>query len=695
MKQLGFLEFILEMVISNQLIGVERRVFSLIFEFFLKPTKFKGLDKTNLQNFINFSFNPFMKFHSEETSTPKFKNLKRIQSCQNINVSVVENIKLIERSPFVDKYEKLEKADKVDKNEKLEKNENFLFLENFRLLQTPIRKSCEKIPLYDENHFKKTQKFFDFIIGPEKCELHKRCFLLTFCQVFSLNEPEFYDMLNYKLVLQFLIMDSKVEDISISSKRTHNLLLKCFYLSLQRKEDFNNFLEDGDIRLALIPYCVMERLYYYCFCLIVKNNLAVKPDENLPIFEVFNHKITKNSLDEQEIHMAILTMDISNHAFEIIKIFISFMNKDDNIKSFKSFIGNNKHRRSQSLGKDDCLIEELRNFRMLDDLKLMKKQIFSAFLENENSTLKEKLLEFYNKIISKNCLVDDIHEFPDFFFLLRVYSLLVKLFLKQKYLKNKWLCSALIDIVLRNEVFLKEINESLPKKLSPNPEVQELLGLAIAQIGLLNESFDITNIEKSEAFTKLNRIETQIKKIFSEKTFYEVIDISLTILEEICEENENNFNEVSKALAFSFNLLFKFLLKTNNFILYKRCSGFLINLLKKYYYGEKIENSAKKTGLLSNFLNKLGINDQNSKKLNIKQNKFFFNEIQSLLKKSLLFLLRLFENKTVVFLNNEEMILETLGYIEDNETMIMDHSTEFMDFLHCVVYLLTTKFLEM
>ena len=69
--------------------------------------------------------------------------------------------------------------------------------------------------------------------------------------------------------------------------------------------------------------------------------------------------------------------------------------------------------------------------------------------------------------------------------------------------------------------------------------------------------------------------------------------------------------------------------------------------------------------------------------------------MQSLLKKSLLFLLRLFENKTILLLNNEDLLLETLGFLEEHEMIIFDNSIEFMDFSHCVIYLLASKFLEM
>ena len=138
-------------------------------------------------------------------------------------------------------------------------------------------------------------------------------------------------------------------------------------------------------------------------------------------------------------------------------------------------------------------------------------------------------------------------------------------------------------------------------------------------------------------------------------------------------------------MSSSFALLLNFLFKTNNFIHIKWSSSFILNILKKYFYSEKIENSNKKTGIFSNFLTKLGINDQNSKKLNIRQNKAFLNEMQILLKKSILFLLKFFENKNFNQIN-DELLLETLCFIEDNEIIVFDSPNDYLEFFQCFVY---------
>jgi len=103
LKQIGFLEFMLEMVISNQLLGVEKRVFSLIFEFFLKSTKFYKLDKAKLQSFINFSYNPFIKSQPQDIQDfVLHKNIRKIRSCSNIN-ALTTNENLDNKSQIVEK----------------------------------------------------------------------------------------------------------------------------------------------------------------------------------------------------------------------------------------------------------------------------------------------------------------------------------------------------------------------------------------------------------------------------------------------------------------------------------------------------------------------------------------------------------------------------------------------------------------
>jgi len=697
LKHLGFLEFLLNMLFSNKLIGIEQQIFALLYDFFLKSTKFPLLDKNKLQIFINFSYMPFLKFHCFEekgTLSNKYQYLEE-KATKNIKYKGKRN----KSCGFFDQ----------DFGKKIEKIDN-LFLEYCKLLETPKRKSFDKILCNNENNSNnliknpKLYKNFEFILDFEKTELYKQCFLETFCKIFEFNENNFSEILNYKLILHFLYVDSY--KLEISSKITQKSLLKCLYLSLQRKEDLKNFLEENDKKAALLPYCSSKPLYYYMFSSILK--IEEKNIEKINVFEVFIEKMNKNCLDESEIQLAVFLLEISSYSFDIISHFLCYINKEENLKNFYNY-HNKKLKRSKSfeIPLENSLKIPLKNpsenllnnprenslqnedLWLFKDKKTIKQEIFSFILSpKKKRTMKKKLLEYYNKIICKQSsyLSDEILNFPDLQFQILIFESLLKLFLKQKLLKSKMLAISILEKILKIEIFLKEIHEFLHKEFHLNEDFLEVIALIISQIGLLNESYEIGILEKNEIYLKLMEFEIQIQKFSSEKTFVEIILNSMQILEEICEENENNFNDCAKPLAFSFTILFAFLFRTNNFAYVKWSSIFILNLLKKYFFSEKMENSFKKTGLFGNFLMKLGINDQNSKKSNIKQNKAFLNEIQLLLKKSVLILLKLFENINFNNQLSDELLKETFYFLEDNETIIFNNPCDSQEFFNCFIY---------
>ena len=696
------------MLISNQLIGIEQQIFALLYDFFLKSTKFPLLDKKKLQIFINFSYMPFLKFHCFEETGALFNLYQNLEEKRTINNKYQR--KRNKSCCFLDQ-------NVSDLGKKIEKTDN-LFLEYCKLLETPKRKSFDRILCINENNninFIKNPKLyknFEFILDLEKSELYKQCFLDTFCKIFEFNENNFGEILNYKLILHFLYVDSYKPEIS--TKITQNSLLKCLFLSLQRKEDLKNFLEENDKKAALLPYCSSKALYYYMFCSIFKSvKIEEKNKEKIDIFEVVLDKMNKDCLEESEIQMAVFLLEISSYSFDMISHFLGYINKEENLKAFYNYNNNKKLKRSKSLEipLENSLKNQLKNpsekllkiplknslqnedLWLFKDKKTIKEEIFSLILspkeKNNKRKMKKKLLEYYNKIICKQSyyLSEEILNFPDLQFQIRIFEYLLKLFLKQKLLKSKVLAISTLENILKIANFLKEIHEVLWKEeFHINEEFLHVIALIISQIVLLNESYEIGQLEKNDIFLKLTEFGIQIQKLSSEKTFLEIIQHSIQILEEICEENENNFNESAKALAFSFTILFAFLFRTKNFIYVKWSSNFILNILEKYFFGEKIENSLKKTGLFSNFLMKLGINDKNSKKSNIKQNKVFFNEIQILLKKSVLILLKLFENRSFNDQLNDELLLETLYFLEDNEAIIFDNPSDSLEFFYCFIY---------
>lgn len=638
------------MIFSNHLNNIEEEVFSIIFEFFLRPTQFFLLDNRVLKYFIDYCFIVFLQ---NERNKAQSDNLhKKNKSCEFI---------LFPNSEAHDKPVK----------------------ETQKYLETPKREYLleksflnEKSQLISPNKLSQT---FEILWDSKKCRLYKIYFLNIFRKFFAIKEEKniYNEFFNYKFILKLLYINAiKKAD---GNKKIEILLLECLFLSLKKKEEQKLFFEDSEKKILAL-YCSLEEFYYFMFLLLIGKEIHSNQKVDLNLFFQSFHTIQGiiNISEENQLNLVIYILEMLVNSFEILKNTFFLLNKEKN--NLSQLFSEKKIKRNHSLqlinevnpNLTQCFINITKN----------KNEIFSL-IYSEDIIIKKKLIELYNKVIVKEIgNYDNIIYFPQIDFEILVISSIFQILLKQKNLKNKIFVGLILDNVCKIFLHLKDFFEQTPKFFAIKSNSFDLLALLISQLSFLNENYDISSLEKNEFFIKVLKLEKTISQIFSEETFIEIIKNVLNIFEEICEDNENNFNEVSKNIIFSFSIFFLYLFKKNNIKIATWTLTFIINIMKKYLSEEKSEYSSKKKGILSNFLNKLGINDQTAKKSNIRQNKAFFNEIQILLKKNLICLMKLGEKE----IDNEDLIFEIMNFIESNSKIILDSSCDYLDFFHCLFY---------
>lgn len=591
-----------------------------------------------------------------------------------VNMCFYNQFNGIEEDVFGILYEFLLKPVKFDTLDKriLEEFANFSYVPFSQSFQIEGEGKTRNSSRFLEEKEKKNEKnlqIFEILWDFQRCQKMKLCFLVTFNKIFEakIDEPP----LDYKLILQLLYLNAK-NDLFVAGRKNNRRvkiikgLLQCLFMTLQKKNSLKSFFEDNEKVTIMNNYCAFEEFFYFMLLILIEKDCGFK--KNYEFFErvdeFFNEK---NTLEEHQINLIIFLLEILGNSFEILKNTVILLNKE------------NQYTLKFGAVFDEPLPKRTRSSEKIVQQNTFPKEVDVFTLVNQPNPISQaNLLTYYNK--SNN---EDLLKFPDIHFQLLITGSLFKILLKQRHLKSYSFVNGILENILRILSFLKEIHEKLHKAFMLNTDSLDILGFLLSQLSFLNEN----NEDKNEFFMKIQKIETQILKLSSEDVFFEIMQKNLQSIAEICELNESNFTtEISKNLMFSLQIYISFLMKKNSYRFSKFASIFLISLLKKYIYEDKTEVAVKKKGLLSNWIGKFSSGDQ--KKQNIRQNKQFFNDIQQLLKKTVISLMKICEKDV-----SEQVLVDLFTFIEVNTKILMENSLEYLDFFHCLFYF-CYKFIE-